>query len=309
MFEDIKKMLPARVTATTGILIEPHFLERSKYQYTKPTGSSDYYEVTIPPTTIPYAEYNQYEAIVDADMGEQVFGENNQYESVVDADFGEKISAENNQYESVIYINDEIGTSGENFSYEATIAYELATGTLTKQDINEDNNKLVGRNDYVDVGFSIYAQNGAAIRSYYDSDKVLRKERIRVTLIEEEKTKTIIRPSVRINGISDPRSEPAEENITYTEKSLVVQPFSGSTAPTVGGSIVSASAVSGYLPTHYRNTSDLTTGLQNAYYKGCKNTSATTLDGSSPIEVFVTNPNVIKVISGRGNNEPILDVE
>ena len=76
---------------------------------------------------------------------------------------------------------------------------------------------------------------------------------------------------------------------------MVVQPFSGSIAPTVGGNIVSASAVHGYLPTHYRNTSDLTTGLQNSYYNGCKNTSATTLDGSSPIEVFVTNPNIIKV--------------
>jgi hypothetical protein len=308
MFEDIKKMLPARVTATTGILVEPHFLERSKYQYTKPTGSSDYYETVIPTTTIVYSETNQYEAIIDADMSEQVFGENNQLDSIVNADFSENIVGENNQYESIIYANDGIGTTGEYYSYEVTIPYELANGTLTKQDTNEDTNKLVSRNDYVDIGFSIYAENGTAIRSYYDSDKVLRKERIRVTIIEEEKTKTIIRPSVTINGRSDPRSEPGEENIIYTEKSLVIQPFSGSTAPTVGGSIVSASAVHGYLPTHYRNTSDLTTGLQNSYYNGCKNTSATTLDGSSPIEVFVTNPNVIKV-NGRDNNEPILDVE
>jgi hypothetical protein len=308
MFEDIKKMLPARVTATTGILVEPHFLERSKYQYTKPTGSSDYYETVIPTSTIVYSETNQYETIIDADMGEQVFGENNQLDSIVDADFSENIVGENNQYESIIYANDVIGTSGENYSYETAIAYELANGTLTKQDTNEDTNKLVGRNDYVDIGFSIYAENGTAIRNYYDSDKVLRKERIRVTLIEEEKTKTIIRPSVRINGKSDPRSEPAEETITYTERVLVVQPFSGSTAPIAVGSVKKVTPVDGYLPTHYRNTSDLTTGLQNSYYNGCKNTSATTLDGSSPIEVFVTNPNVIKV-TGRDNNEPILDIE
>ena len=48
--------------------------------------------------------------------------------------------------------------------------------------------------------------------------------------------------------------------------------------------------------------------MQNAYFRGCKNTAATTLDGTPPVEVFVTNPNVIKV-AGRDNNEPILDVE
>ena len=312
MFEDIKKMLPARVTATTGILVEPHFLERSKYQYTKPTGSSDYHEGTITPTNTQYAEYEQYDAIVNADMGEEVFGENAQYESIVDADFGEKLFAENNQYDATIYANNEIGTIGEYFSYEANIEYELATGTLTKQDINEDNNKLVGRNDYQDIGFSIYAQNGYAIRNYYDSNGILTKERVRVNMVEEQKTKTIIRPSARItigsNRYSDLRSEPIEENITYTETKLVIQPFSGSTAPAVGGGITSVKAVDGYLPTHYRYTTDLTTGMQNAYFRGCKNTAATTLDGTPPVEVFVTNPNVIKV-AGRDNNEPILDVE
>jgi hypothetical protein len=246
-------------------------------------------------------------------MSEQVFGENNQLDSIVDADFSENIVGENNQYESIIYANDEIGTSGENYSYEATITSDLYLGTKTKQDINDDTNKLVGKDDYVDVGFGLYAQNGSAIRNYYDTDGILRKERIRVTLIEEQKTKTIIRPSVSItvgsNRYSDPRSEPVEETITYTEKKLVIQPFSGSTAPVSGsGTITKATPVSGYLPTHYRYTSDLTTGLQNSYFRGCKNTSATTLDGSSPIEVFVSNPNVIKIV-GRDNNEPIIDIE
>lgn len=310
MFEDIKKMLPARVTATTGILIEPHFLERSKYQYTKPTGSNNYYETEYQYNTTFVGENNQYDALVDADMGEQVFGENNQYETLIT--FTEELNAENNQYESIIYANDEIGVSAENNQYEVSIPYELSNGTLTKQDINEDNNKLVGKNDYQDIGFSIYAESGSAIRTYYDSGGILRKERIRVTLIEESKTKIITRPSVRItvgsNRYSDPRSEPVEESITYTEKRLVVQPFSGSTIPTVGGIVSSVTPVNGYLPTHYRYTSDLTTGLQNSYFKGCKNTAATTLDGSAPVEVFVTNPNVIKV-AGRDNNEPILDVE
>jgi hypothetical protein len=68
--------------------------------------------------------------------------------------------------------------------------------------------------------------------------------------------------------------------------------------------------VDGYLPTHYRNTSDLTRGLENSYYRGSKNTAATTLDGSSPIEIFVSNPNTLTVNrTGRSTSEPILEVE
>jgi hypothetical protein len=312
MFEDIKKMLPARVTATTGILVEPHFLERSKYQYTKPTGSNDYYEGESQYTFEIVSDNTQYNTIVDADMSEQVFGENNQYQSIIDSDFSENLFAENNQYQTTIFANDEIGTSGEQYLYEVSIPSDLYLGTKTKQDVNDDTNKLVGKDDYVDLGFQLFCSGGHAIRNYYDTEGILRKERIRVNLIEEEKTKTIIRPSVSItvgsNRLSDPRSEPVEETIIYTEKKLLIQPFSGSVAPTTGNGITKVTPVSGYLPTHYKYTSDLTTGLQNAYYKGCKNTSATTLDGSSPIEVFVTNPNVIKV-TGRDNNEPIIDIE
>jgi hypothetical protein len=312
MFEDIKKMLPARVTATTGILVEPHFLERSKYQYTKPNGANNYFEGQTEYLTEIISNNNQYETIIDADMGEKVFGENNQYDTIIYANDEIGVVGENNQYDAIIYTNDEIGVVGENNQYEVTIPYELSNGTLTKQDVNEDNNKLVGRNDYVDIGFSIYAESGSAIRNYYDSGGILRKQRVFVTLIEEEKTKTIIRPSVVINGRGDSRSEPTEEQIVYREKRLVIQEWSGSVAPVrpvVGTIIKSVDPVNGYLPTHYRYTSDLTTGLQNSYYNGCKNTSETTLDGSPPIEVFVTNPNVIK-ITGRGNEyEPILDIE
>jgi len=54
----------------------------------------------------------------------------------------------------------------------------------------------------------------------------------------------------------------------------------------------------------------LTTGMMNSYFKGSKNTAATTLDGTSPIETFVSNPNTLVVNkTGRSTNEPILEVE
>ena len=54
----------------------------------------------------------------------------------------------------------------------------------------------------------------------------------------------------------------------------------------------------------------LTRGLQNSFFRGSKNTAATTLDGSSPIETFTSNPNTLKVNkAGRDASEPILEVE
>jgi len=54
----------------------------------------------------------------------------------------------------------------------------------------------------------------------------------------------------------------------------------------------------------------LTRGLQNSFYKGSKNTAATTLDGSSPIETFISNPTTLTVNkTGRNNSEPILEVD
>jgi hypothetical protein len=50
--------------------------------------------------------------------------------------------------------------------------------------------------------------------------------------------------------------------------------------------------------------------MENSYYNGSKQTIATTLDGTPPIETFTTNPNTLKVSdSGRGSGEPILEVE
>jgi hypothetical protein len=76
------------------------------------------------------------------------------------------------------------------------------------------------------------------------------------------------------------------------------------------GTVVQVTPLDGYLPTHNKFTSDLTTGLENSYFKGCKQTQATTLDGAPPVEIFTTNPNTLKVSdSGRGSGEPIIEIE
>ena len=174
-----------------------------------------------------------------------------------------------------------------------------------------DLNIVAGQTTFETVGFGIYAQNGHAIRTYFDERGRRVKERIKVDLITEQKSREALKYKIVINGKGDPRGGYHLTSSIYYETKLNIQPYSGSKVINAGtGSIVEVTKVNGYLPTHYRNTSDLTKGLENSFYRGSKNTAATTLDGSSPIETFVTNPNTLRVNkTGRDSSEPILEVE
>jgi hypothetical protein len=312
MFEDIKKMLPARVKATTGLLIEPHILERSKIARKRPLGEDYQQEVTIhyQDTTIMTSENNQYDALVNVDLSENLIGENNQYDSVVDANLSENLIADSYQYDGLIDNNDTTITNAESYQQHVTIDAGLDEPTITTE-INLGI-ETYGQTTYETIGFGIYAQNGNAIRTYFDKDNRRITERIRVQLITEEKERIVSKFAVTasVNGLGDPRGGYISDIQTYTETKLNIQPFSGSTVPNVQGNIVAVVPVDGYLPTHYRNTSDLTRGLENSFFRGSKNTAATTLDGTPPVETFVSNPNTLTVNrTGRNTSEPILEVE
>jgi hypothetical protein len=176
--------------------------------------------------------------------------------------------------------------------------------------------QLVGQSTFEEIGFEIYAQSGSAIRTYFNTDNKIVKERVRVNLVTEQKSRDVVKYKVVVNGKGDPRGGSELTSSIYYETTLNIQPFINpktglpSIVPGVGGDIVAVVPVDGYLPTHYRNTSDLTTGMMNSYFKGSKNTAATTLDGTSPIETFVSNPNTLTVNkTGRSTSEPILEVE
>jgi hypothetical protein len=323
MFEDIKKMLPARVKATTGLLIEPHILERSKVAHKKPQGE-DYQQET----TIDYkneytlvSDINQYETIIDGNLSENLTGENNQYEGIIYSASLDNISAENNQYDSLISTNDNLLQVAESYQKEVEIFSILDRGTILGEIDLYDMNMVVGQSEYETIGFGIYAQNGYAIRNYFDENNRVVKERIKVDLITEQKSRDVVAPIIQINGKGDPRGGYYLTSSFYTETRLNIQPYSGSKVINPGtGSIIAVKPVDGYLPTHYRNTSDLTTGLQNSFYKGSGykfyidiptgRRIWNTLDGTPPVETFVSNPNTLTVNkTGRSTSEPILEVE
>jgi hypothetical protein len=312
MFEDIKKMLPARVKATTGLLIEPHILERSKVSHKKPTAEDYQKDATIhfSDTTTLTADNGQLEVIIDSNLGENLSGENGQFETLITDTTIDQITANNYQYDSLINTNDNFVLSSDSYQQYTNINAGLGEPTILTEIDLINSNIVVGQSDYETIGFGIYAESGSAIRTYYDTNRNIVKERIRVNLVTEQKSRDILKYKTTINGSGDPRDGYILTSSVYTETSLNIQPFSGSTIPTVKGNIISVKPVSGYLSTHYRNTSDLTRGLENSFFKGSKNTAATTLDGSSPIETFTTNPNTLKVSkAGRDANEPILEVE
>jgi hypothetical protein len=313
MFEDIKKMLPARVKATTGLLIEPHILERSKIAQKKPTGEEYQNESVIDyaDTTITTAENNQYDTLITNSISEDIVGENQQYDALIVSSSTQSTIAENYQYDTQYDYYSSTNTEGESYQKEVVINAELENPTiLTEVDIY-DMNTVVGQTDYESIGFGLYAQNGYAIRNYFNAEGIAVKERVKVDLIKERKTRDIVKFNVVVGGQGDPRGGTQLTSSVYYETSLNIQPFSGSKVINAGtGSIVEVTPLSGYLPTHHRNTSDLTTGLRNSYYLGSKNTAATTLDGSPPIETFVSNPNTLKVNkTNRGADEPILETE
>ena len=312
MFEDIKKMLPARVKATTGLLIEPHILERSKVAHKKPSGE-DYQQESVihySDTTILSSENNQNEVTLDTTSEYNISSENNQYDAIIYTASVDRTIAENYQYESTYDYVADTDANGVSYQEEVSIDAKLDLPTiLTEFDILSSN-EVVGQTDYENVGFGIYAQNGSAIRTYFDKDGRRVKERVRVQLVTEQKEREVSKFKVVIGGKGDPRGGYEVTSSVYTETKLNIQPFSGSTPPTVGGDIIAVKNVNGYLPTHNKFTSDLTTGLKNSYYLGSKNTAATTLDGTPPVETFVSNPNTLKVNkAGRASNEPILETE
>jgi hypothetical protein len=160
------------------------------------------------------------------------------------------------------------------------------------------------------LGFGLYGENGSAQRTFIDKSGNTKKERVKIYLLKQSYTEDVPQ------NIDSNDSSRGVELVTQTKYRYKVNilPFTGSdgneTSSSVVGDIVEATPLDGYFPSHYRNVGDLTSGLENSFFNGSKQTSATTLDGSSPVQTFTTNPNTLKVSdSGRGSGEPILEVD
>ena len=192
------------------------------------------------------------------------------------------------------------------------------------------------------LGFGLFGENGALDRTYYRNDGTLvLTERYNAYVITVRYSRYVPK-RVPVNGVSsslyNTEKLGANDRIElelvykYEKKLVLISPydkndnnnFKSPTAHSFYTEIVSALGVfpygkgvvtdikvfDGYTSGHYRNTKDTSRGLENSFYQGSKQSSVTTIDGTSPVEVFVTNPNRLRVAaSGRGSGEPILEVD
>ena len=319
LFDVLESLVPARAKVSSGLLIEPHILERSKVEL-RPTSAdlnahessidtqsdislkstkNDYSGiVTASQHTILSSSIHHYEASISS-SDPSLLGYNDNYSSTIDA------SADINQY-GFITVNSgsDMGGIVINIDTQVTGSVQGAYDSTAYQQVG-------GQPDSLGVaGFGLYGSNGNAIRTRLDKNNNFVKDRVKVYLLKEQYSEDVPQ------NIDSNDESLGREFVSTTKHRYKVNilPFTGSdgneTSSSVAGDIVEVTPLNGIFETHYSNVGDLTSGMENSFFNGSKQTSTTTLDGGSPVQTFTTNPNTLRVSdSGRGSGEPILEVD
>jgi hypothetical protein len=320
LFDTLESLVPARAKVSSGLLIEPHILERSKVKWKKPTSEKGDYEASIrtqEETNI--LGTNEGKEVTLSVSQDVVFDVTNpQYEgTITDTDIS-SLSGERTDYEG-IYRNTEnqslsgfmtVNSGSDMGGIVFNIDAELGASLTGEYDSTAFTQIGMDKDSISVAGFGVFGSGSHSIRTYLDVSGNVVKERVKIFQIKES-YQVDIPQNINPNDASLGKEFVKQ---TLFRNKVTILPFTGSNglespAPS-GGNIVSATPLSGYFPTHYRNVGDLTTGLENSYFRGSKQTQLTTLDGGSPVVTFTTNPNTLRVSdTGRGSGEPILIVE
>jgi hypothetical protein len=307
LFTTLKSLVPGRANVSHGLLIEPHILERSKVNRKPARAESIGLETTIGvnESLILDSENIYQETTILANDEILLVGENTQWDGTVNASTEIVLESTTPFYDGTIVASENETLSGEYRTWVGNI--DAGRETSLQGEYNSNQLQTIGMDvDSITVaGFGIYAENGFTIRTYIDVFGNRIQKRQKVYQIKEQYT---ISTPENINSL-DPSLGTELVNETYNRYKITFLNYEQN-APTVSGKIVEVIPLNGYLPSHYRRVGDLTTGLRNSYWNGAKQTSETTLDGSSPVQTFTTNPNTLKVTdTGRGSGEPILTVD
>ena len=312
LFNIILSLIPVRAQTSQGLLIEPHILERSKTEWKPSTAFKKDYKTSININDVtPTGESKNYLTTVNAKDSTILSGESKDFDGTIILDTSKTLVADNDGYESNITTQDTVTLSGESKGLNLTINNRELGESLSGEFETDMFTQIgTGQDSLTVAGFGLFGSGSHAIRTKIDSTNRLRKERVKVFLLKKSYTVDIP------ENITQDSSQGTQFITTTKFKQVVnILPFTGSDGnesvdPTVSGDIVGVTPLNGYFPTHYRNVGDLTSGMENSFFNGSKQTSATTLDGGSPIVTFTTNPNTLKVSdSGRGSGEPILEVD
>jgi hypothetical protein len=313
LFDVLADLAPARAKISKGLLIEPHYLERSKTRWDRPVAQKNNYDTSIDTNEDVNVEssYHTYNGVLDGETDLTLTSEISNNQGIVEVANQTELMGEPLFYSSLIDYNVDDLLEGSVPSYETTI--HIPTGSSLVGEADSFKSEIIGfdPNSLSNRGFGIYAEGGTGIYKYYDIFGNLTGSRQNIFLVKEQyqkkiKTQTAGWPTI---GAVPGESVVFEDVVNTFERFKVsLLPFSGSV--TVGNDIVEVKPLNGYFPTHYKFVNNLSEGMKLSFFKGSKQTTSTTPDGLPPVESFTTNPNILRVAkTGRGSGEPILEVD
>ena len=317
LFEVLKSVTPARAKLSKGLLIEPHYLERSKTQWDKPVSLRNDFEgeYDLESTVSIESSTNMLNANLTSSVDNQTYTLTSDY-SVQLAEINESgssvLTSEFLSYDSLIDYDTDSLLEGSVPSYDMILTANTTGSTLTGEaDAFASEQVGMNPNSLANKGFGLYAERGTGIYKYYDVFGNYTSSRQNMYVVKEQYQKKISTQTGGwpTNGASPGDSVVYEDVVnTFYRLNVSLLPFSGSI--TIGNDIVEVTPINGYLPTHYKFVNNLSQGLRDSFFNGSKQTESTTPDGLPPVETFTTNPNILKVANtGRGSGQPILEVD
>lgn len=306
LFTTLLSLTPARAKVSSGLLIEPHLLERSKVKKTKPIAENIGKEtsINVDDDITLTTQRDNYEVDINTQNDVLIESDTTDISGIINEEELSTISANPAFYTSTIATEELTAVTGNNLTYVSEIDASVTGSAIGEFEADTLITAGFGPDSIATNGFGIYAENGRTIRTYLDVFGNMVRDRRKVFLIKEQRTVKIPQ-NIDQNDASLGTQLVDTTQFVYKVTFLLVTDAD----PVVGGNIVEVTPVNGYLPSHYSITGDLTTGLQTSWYGGSKQTARTTTDGGSPVQTFSTNPNTLRVTdTGRGSGEPILIV-
>jgi hypothetical protein len=338
LFKMLEQVIPARASVTKGLLIEPSVLERSKIKINKPVFEKIYESasLSVKDTTNIEINLNDLNGILKTQENTKLTGSLAFYEG--------KIDENSDIYLDVIYDSNESKISVQNninIETELLVSAESDMGGIVAEIDAERTSTIIGEYELesgyeqvgmdiespFNLGFGLVGNDGFVDRTYIRNDGT-------VVLTERKNAYVlIVRYSRDVPNTNTSNITTYEKIYKYKKKLILVDSeittagattvksatahsfysniiTSLGTYPYDNGVITEIYPFNGLTSGHYKFVKDTTRGLENSFYRGSKQTSITTIDKSSAVETFITNPNRLKVNdSGRGSGEPILEVD
>jgi hypothetical protein len=313
LFDVLTDLAPARAKVSKGLLIEPHYLERSKVKWDRPTALQNNYDTNIDTNTdvIINSTFDVYNGELDAETITNLVVDVNNYDTTIEVGEETILDSAYLTYAGTIDAADDTILEATAPFYDVEI--DVPTGATLSGEADSYGFEIIGmeKDSISNLGFGLYGKSGFGIYKKYDIFGNFTQSRQNIYLVKEQYSRKV---STQTAGYPRNGALPGEQVkyqdvlVPYTKYRVSLMPFSGSIS--IGNEIVSVTPLNGYLPSHYRYTNNLGEGMIRSFWKGSQQNSTTTPDGLPAVEIFTTNPNILRVAkTGRGSGEPILEVD